>query len=300
VRGRFFDPVGGSWQPEAGIEQNTYGTGASGDPLALVDGSGNALAYWRNVRTGVEALGSSYFSRGNGGWPQLAPGEIGLLGGVAGSFVRGTLRHLQLTSAGDGDFLAAWENIDLSSNNDSYQAKILVARFTSDTREWGAVQTLVPNRGQNIQLQRMGSDASGKALVLWTETVEARMALKALRVDDAGAACGPVHVIDSAVGGGAARADLGVDPQGLAIAIWQQFEGGNADDGSRSNIATNRFDGATGAWTGAVFAETQPGNAISPHASASGGRALLGWLQAEEGAHRVKALLQPLADVPAE
>jgi hypothetical protein len=293
VRGRFFDPVGDTWQPEAAIEQNTIGVGESSNPLALVDGSGHALVYWRNTRTGVEALGSSYFWRGNGGWPQLAPGETGLLGGVAGSFVRGTLQDLQLTAAGDGNFLAAWGNTDMSSNDNSDQAAILVARFTSGTRAWSAVQTLVPDRGQNIQLQRMGSDARGKALVLWTETVGARRALKALRVDDAGAACGAVHVIDSAVGGGAARADLGVDPQGLAIAIWQQFEGGNADDGSRSNIAINRFDGATG-WADATFAETQPGNAISPHASASGGRALLGWIQAEEGANRVKALLQPL------
>ncbi len=109
-----------------------------------------------------------------------------------------------------------------------------------------------------------------------------------------------VQVIDSVVGGGAARADLGIDPQGHAIAIWQQFEGGRADDGSRSNIAINRFDGATGAWASAVLAETQPDNAISPRASASGGQALLGWIQSEGGANRVKALLQPLTNTPGQ
>ena len=157
------------------------------------------------------------------------------------------------------------------------------------------------NDRRTFRLQRIGSDASGIALVLWTETTAGcATALKAIRVDPAGAACSAVQVIDSAVGGGAARADLAVDPQGNAIAIWQQFEGGRPDDGSRSNIAINRFDGATGTWASAVFAETQPGNAISPSASASGGQALLGWIQDEGGVNRVKALLQPLTNTPSQ
>ena len=41
-------------------------------------------------------------------------------------------------------------------------------------------QTLVPSSGQNIQLQRMGSDAGGNALVLWTESDGMRTALKAI------------------------------------------------------------------------------------------------------------------------
>jgi hypothetical protein len=81
---------------------------------------------------------------------------------------------------------------------------------------------------------------------------------------------------------------------GNAMAIWQQFEGGRPDDGSRSNIAINRFDGATGTWAPAVFAEAELGDAISPRASANGGQAMLGWIQSEGGANRVKALLQAL------
>jgi hypothetical protein len=209
---------------------------------------------------------------------------------------RSVLENIQLATSSAGNFLVAWQDGPPYDHPES--AQILIAHFTSRTRTWSTAQALVPSRAQNIQFQRVGSDADGHALLLWTESVGMRTALKALRVDDAGAACSATQVIDTAVGGGAARADLGVDPQGQAIAIWQQFEGGRADDGSRSNIATNRFDGATGAWAGAVLAETQPGNAISPHASASGGRVLLGWIQAEGSANRVKALLQPLADTP--
>jgi hypothetical protein len=160
-----------------------------------------------------------------------------------------------------------------------------------------------------VRLQRIGSDAAGNTLVLWTEGLtegsgntdtafdRTRRALKAIRVDHAGATCSPVQVIDGAVGGSAAQADLGVDPQGNAIAIWQQVESDLFTD-DPVNIVINRFDNATGAWTSAVLAEAEPGNAISPRASANGDRVLLGWIQAESGANRVKALLQPLDAAP--
>lgn len=291
VRGRFFDPAVGTWQPEAAIEQNTTGTGASFSPVSMVDGRGNALALWRGTRTGVEVVGSNYFSRDAGGWPQLPPGETGILGGIPGSFIQGSLGNLQLAAGTDGNFLAVWAAIQGTYPPESAETAILAARFTSSTGAWSAVRTVVPNSTQGLELQRVGSGADGKVLVLWTEAVGLRRALKAVRVDDVGATCSAAQVIDSAVGGGAARADLGIDPQGRAVAIWQQFEGGRADDGSRSNVAISRFDGT---WGGAAFAETQPGNAISPHASASGGQALLGWIQPEDGDNHVKALLHAL------
>jgi hypothetical protein len=301
VRGRFFDPVSGTWQPEAAIEQNNTGTGFSFGPAALLDGSGNALVAFSNGRIGVGLVASNYFSRSTGGWVfQLPPsGIFGLLGGVPGSFAPGDNNNLQLAISAGGDFLLAWQTTLFNVLAET--TEIRIAHFTSSTRTWSTAQTLVPINTQNdVQLQRMGSDAGGNALLLWTESDGLRTALKAVRLDQAGATCSAAQVIDSAVGGGAARADLAVDPLGHAMAIWQQFEGGRPDDGSRSNIAINRLDGATGAWASAVLAETQPGNAISPRASTSGGQALLGWIQEEGGANRVKALLQPLTNTPGQ
>jgi hypothetical protein len=297
VRGRFFDPVSGTWLPEAAIEQNTTGTGFSKGPVALLDGSGNALAAFSNLRTGAGIVASNYFSRSTGSWGQLLPNDLGPLGAVPGSFRTGPgpSGNVQLAASTDGNFLVAWEAAQSFDHPDSFD--ILIARFTSHTRTWSAAQTLVPGSEQrNVRFQRLGSDAGGNAFVLWTESDGMRTALKAIRID--GAVCSAPEVIDRAVGGGAARADLGVDALGHAIAIWQQFEGGRPDDGSRSNIAINRFDATASLWSGAVLAETQPGNAISPSASASGGQALLGWIQSEGGANRVKALLQPLANTP--
>jgi hypothetical protein len=145
-------------------------------------------------------------------------------------------------------------------------------------------------------LEGIAADAMGNALVLWTETDGTQAAVKTIRVDRTGATCNPIHALDRAGGGHTPHANLAVDPGGNAIAIWQQFQGGGTDDGSRRDIAISRFDHATGTWTDAVLAETEPGHAISPRASAAGGQALLGWIQAEGGVNRVRALLQPISD----
>jgi hypothetical protein len=296
--GRFFDPASGAWRPEEQIPMGIISSGDISGPVALLDGSGNALVVEHYAHF-FDSLASNYFSRSTGSWDQFPPGfEDGILRPVPNSFVFGFINKLQLATTPGGNYLAAWE-VTFDTVPETFE--IRVARFTSSTRTWTAAQTLVPINAQNdVRFHRLGSDGNGNALLLWTESDGMRTALKAMRLDQAGLACDAVRVIDRAVGGGAGRADLGVDPQGNAIAIWQQFEGGRPDDGSRSNIAVNRFDRATGAWAKAVLVETEPGNAISPGASASGGRALLGWIQSEGGVNRVKALLQPLADAPSQ
>jgi hypothetical protein len=299
ARGRFFDPASGTWQPEAAIEQSTFSTGFSFGPVPLLDGSGNALVAFQNARTGVGILASNYFSSSTGSWGQLPPDTFeDILGAVPDSFVFGFNDNLQLATSTGGNFVLIWQaNFDDPGGNPESGSEIRIARFTSSVRTWSAAQTLIPGSVQkNVQLQRIGSDASGNLHLLWTERDATRTVLKTVRLDHTGAACSLVEVIDRAIGGGAAGADLGVDPQGNAIAIWQQFEGGRPDDGSRSNIALNRYDKTANAWTGAVLAGPQSGDAISPRASASGGQALLGWIQSEGGANRVKALLQPIAD----
>ena len=190
VRGRFFDPVSGTWQPEAAIEQNNTGTGFSYGPAALLDGIGNALVAFTNARASAGIVAGNYFSSSSGGWAfQLLPEEFGLLGDVPGSFTfSGSNDNVQLAAFAGGDFLLAWEMTLFDEPESS--SEIRIARFTSRTRAWSAAQTLVPSSGQNIDLQRIGGDGGGNALVLWSEGMTdgnvTRTALKAIRVGQAG------------------------------------------------------------------------------------------------------------------
>jgi hypothetical protein len=98
---------------------------------------------------------------------------------------------------------------------------------------------------------------------------------------------------------------VAVYPVGDAMAFCNLFVVnvpgvGPPEVASRGNIAINRFDRTTASWDSAVLAETEPGDTgfQGPRASANGGHALLGWIQAEGGVNRVKALLQPLTATP--
>jgi hypothetical protein len=214
IRGCFFDPVSGTWQPEALIEQNHTGTGFSFGPLPLLDGSGNALVAYHNARTGPGILARNYFSRSGGGWGQLPPEDPDILGVMPGTLTEGGQGNPELVNTLNGNFLLAWTQAE-SELDPQGPRRIVIARFTSNVRTWSAAQTLIPGSAtKNIQLQRMATDAGGNEQLLWTENDGMRTALKAVRLDPAGAACSLVETIDRAVGGGAARADLGVDPRG--------------------------------------------------------------------------------------
>lgn len=294
--GLVFDPVDGTWQPTGYFAYVMAGTGYTFDELVATDEGGGALALFHYGRTGVEWLGSNYFSRDTGRWDQLPPDaeEGTVIGAVPDSvvFSDGGISNLQAVASGRDSFLAAWQVWDSGYNR---TGDIRIARYASPGRSWTTAKTVVPESAeQRSVFQRLGS-RGGSSLLLWTQDDGTRTALRALRLDENGIGCDDVRTIDGPLGGGAARADIAIDTKGDAIAVWEQFEGGRADDGSRSNIAFSRFDATSGSWLPATLAETTPGNAVSPRASAAAGTALLGWIQSEGGSDRVKVLVQPLS-----
>lgn len=298
---RLWDAASGTWGPRSQVSLYMAGTGGSDRAVGALDGDGNALGLFVYNRGAADLIGSTYRDRLTGSWDGLPPDaeEGSVLGALPGSgVIFQYVDRLQVTASGGGRFLAAWQ---LAGTDSPDPPAIRIARFVPEGRTWTTARTVVPGSTEaGTQFQRLGSDAAGHArLLLWTETDGGRSALKALRLDTEGDTCEAVRTIDLAVAGGAARADLSVDPTGDAVAVWQQFEGGRADDGSRSNIAFSRFDIASGKWQPAALAEDQPGAAFDPRVSVRGGEALLAWIQAEDGANRVKVSLQPLAGGPA-
>ena len=261
ARGRFFDPVAGAWQPEAQIEQSTLTTGGNFDPLPALDGSGNALVVF------------THCFPASGSWPAttvlaalVGPAATGCRerdsGQVPGSLIFGFIDDVQLDGV-DRRRFPRWHGGPRKKSSD--RDMIRIAHFTGRTQKWDMARTLVPPVGNFIVLDRIASDAMGNALGAvdrgrWWDTNGAsrQCAWTVPAPPEPGAGDRPRGWRGRRAGRSA------VDPLGNAIAIWQQFEGGRTDDDSRSNIAISRFDHATGTWTGAVLAETQPGNAISP------------------------------------
>jgi hypothetical protein len=288
VHARFYDAAACLWLPETpGIEQNLTGTGASDIPLAAFDAQGNALAVWRNGRASAQLIASNNYRGSTRQWNTLAPGDPGPIGVVPGSLqIGGIVSRLQLTALPAGDFQLVWQTQTYLPANHEIRA----ARFAAATQGWSNGLTIVPpNTADDVTLQRLAADSAGNTIVLWTQTQGTRTALFAVHARAGTASWDSGRVIDSAVGGGAAGADVAFTTSGTALAVWQQFEGGRPDDGTRSNVTANRYDAASDSWTNAIVAESQPGNALSPRISAARGT-VIAWIQRDGTADRIKAL----------
>ena len=259
-RGHFFDPVSGTWQPQC----DPAGHPQQRRHLRRGATAGRHRQCARRLQHDAAShyLASNYFSRSTGSGTSCPPMlSEGFCASVPGSHLRrhqpDSARHHRRRK-----LPAAWEVRGQVAGRSSSISASRVSRAAPGRgvrrRRWcRATCRTSPVSAPRQRCRRQRAPAVDR------ERWDAHGAQ--------GASPGPgrlglcaVRVIDRAVGGGAGRADLGVDPQGNAIAIWQQFEGGRPDDGSRSNIAINRFDRATGTWASAVLAETEPGNAISP------------------------------------
>ncbi len=291
IRGRLFDAAARLWLPEELIEQNLTGTGASQVPVAALDAQGNALAAWRNGRASATLLASNFYPRATRRWNSLPPGDPGPLGTVPGSLrVGGTATALQLKPLGSDGFLLVWQGAQFGTPDAPLNPEVMAARFATGTQSWSTAQVIVPRGAAgDVALQSMTTSASGAAVVLWTQSQGARNALNALHLPAGSATWTAGREIDSAVGGGATNADVAFAADGTALAVWQQFEGGRPNDGSRSNIAANRYDLATDRWTSAILAEAQPGNASGPRVSAAAG-SVIAWIQRDGSATHILAL----------
>ena len=186
VRGRFFDPVSGTWQPEAAIGQDPAGIVRSSDPVALLDGSGNALVAFVNGIERTTAVGSNYYARSSGSWG-LGVGVPGSLVSVCPSSVFGGLDHrMELTASTDGNFLLAWNAVDISGTSieNSFSADIRIAHFTSRTgrgvrrRRWCRATS-----SRTSGSSALAAMPPATRISLWTENDGMRTALKAMRLD---------------------------------------------------------------------------------------------------------------------
>lgn len=295
--GRFFDPGTGQWQPEAWIAQTREPSGLAGAAVPVTDPDGNALVvFHQSFMDWSAALGSNHYDRATGRWGQLAPDSpSSFIGPVPGARIFGQLRDLRLTPLAGRDAMAAW----LSAEEGVGGGEVRLARFAGDTRSWRWGRVLMTHRfEQQVQLQRIASDAQQRTQLLWTEVEGGQRVLKAVPLLADGTACGRVRTLDGAVGHGAESAELAVDPQGPAIAVWERH-GPPGGPALQLNVAMSRYEPATDSWSPAVLLQ-RGAIAWKPRVSAGGGgQALVAWVQYDEGVGRVKALTLPLTPAPA-
>lgn len=205
--------VGSGWGAPEIISTSTGGSARY--PKVSVNASGNALAVWHQydgVR--VSNIWANRFTAGDG-WetPELIETDD------AGSAI-----DPQIATDANGHALAVWSQIDGAGA----RADIWSNRYTAGSG-WGVAQLIeTDTAGGSAGSPQVEVDALGNAIAVWHQQVLQPSGGVYRRVWSnrytAGGDWGTAEIIDTAVAD-ALRPQVAMGPNGIAFAVWEQFEG---------------------------------------------------------------------------
>lgn len=244
-------PAGKAWQGAALIETDNAGHAES--PEIAMDANGNGTAVWlQNDGTRYNVWARRYTL--SGGWQAQQIIETGN-GDASGAHVAVDAR---------GNAIAVWSQAD-----GALLYNIWTSRFSAGT--WSAPQLLEADAG-NAFAPRIGLDATGNAIAVWSQHDGAQMRIRASH-QVAG-----VWQTPSTIDGGTGPAyqpKIAVFPGGTAIAAWVQTSGGI------DHIFYNRFNG-TGWSTADMLDNNNNGYTDAPEIAAdANGNAVAVWNQSD-------------------
>jgi hypothetical protein len=228
-------------------------------PQVAIDPSGNGLATWQqsdDIRLSVWA--NRYTS--DGGWETAELIETGDAGDANPAGV-------VVDASGNG--LAAW------SQSDGMTVNVWANRYTP-TEGWGVAQRIDgnnPNRGSGPHL---AINPNGSAVAVWGQTDDTRPHIWSNHYTPNGGwgSAGPVEDNDAGPAGGP---KVATEPNGDALAVWVQ------DDGGEFNVIwANRYTFNSG-WGAPVRIDANdPSNAGNPQVAVDpAGNALAIWSQVD-------------------
>ncbi|UCE81351.1 MAG: hypothetical protein JSV94_02740 [Methanobacteriota archaeon] len=279
------------------------------DPAIAVDSYGNALVVWiQNDGTYLTVYSSRYTD--GVGWEYAGLAGFGLMeedanlpdlaGDGSGTFTAvwmqddGTRSNIRanrynidtgwetvaLIETGDGTVMGPSVAMDSSGNAmttwyqyDGLRYNIYANRYEVGSG-WGAA-TLIENMDDGYaEWPSVGMDDEGNAIVVWRQWVDIRANAMANRYVP-GVGWGDPEYIESYEAGHVRDVRVAVNGDGVAFAVWNQY------DSTYDDVWSNRYTPDTG-WEGAVSVESSPGSCASAAIGVDdGGNAIAVWGQVE-------------------
>jgi hypothetical protein len=252
-----FTPTGG-WGGAELIETDNAGH-ARGPQIAL-DANGNALAVWNQFD------GTSYNTLANRFTPSSGWGTAELIE----TDNTGSAHRAQIALDPNGNALAVWEQGDGTRYN------IWANRF-NPSGGWGTAELIETDNAGDASFAQIAFDPNGNALAVWRQSdgTQINTNIWANRFTPS-SGWGTAQLIETDNAGPAGAAQIALDPDGNALAVWEQF------DGTQLGIWANRFTPSSGWGTAALIETDNTGNASGAQiAFDPNGNALAVWQQSD-------------------
>jgi hypothetical protein len=227
-------------------------------PQVAVGPNGEAVAVWQQADGIRDSIWANRFTP-TAGW------------GVAELIEadnEGNAFRPQVAVDPNGNAVTVWHQSDGTRFN------IWANRFTPTTG-WGAAELIETDNAGDASSPQVAVDPNGNAVAVWHQSDGTRTNIWANRFTPS-AGWGAAEPIETDNAGGASSAQVAVDPNGNAVAVWHQ------SDGTRFNIWANRFTPTAG-WGAAELIETDnAGTAMFPQVAVDpNGNAIVVWYQSD-------------------
>jgi len=246
--------IGTGWGTATLIE--TDNSGSAYEPKVAVDGSGNAIAVWKQNDGTRDNIWSNRYVVGTG-WGTATLIETDNTGNAWTP---------EVAVDGSGNGTAVWLQYDSTSWN------IYSNRYVVGTG-WGTATLLETDNSGTAKFPEVAVDGSGNAIAVWQQSDGTRNNILSNRYV-IGTGWGTATLIETDNSGNAQYPEVAVDGSGNAIAVWYQH------DGTRDNIWSNRYVVGMGWGTATLIETSNLGSAKYPQVAVDGsGNAIAVWHQ---------------------
>ena len=231
-----FSSASGTWGTAQLIETDQAGDALY--PQITMNGVGDAVAVWFHDDGTRFNIWANRFSSASGTWGAAQLIETDNAGGAF-------FPEIMMNSSGIA--IAIWFQDDGVRYN-------IWANWFSDGA-WGVAQLIEADNTSNASYPKIAIDGDGNAVAVWLQPDDTSYNIWANRFSSASGTWGTAQLIETNTGDGF-YPQIVMDETGVAIAVWEQF------NGTHYSIWSNRM--AMGVWGTAQMIESNPGGAANP------------------------------------
>jgi hypothetical protein len=239
------------------------GAGNAFSPQVSVDASGNAVAVWYQYAANYYSIYANRYVIGTG-WGAAALLEA----------ANGYAADPQVVMDRNGNAIAVWKQ------HDGTAMSIYTNRYVLGTG-WGAAGALLEATNGAADRPQLAVDDNGNVIAVWEQYDGTANSIYANRYV-IGVGWGAAAAIETGTGP-ARTAQVSMEANGNAIAVWSQY------DGTSWSIYANRYL-AGASWGTAQLLETGTGQASNPQVAVDiNGKAFAVWEQEDGGFYNIYA-----------